>query len=254
MAITFVEAFTNPADNSSLLGSDGDPSISVAGSTAQAGDLAVLILNKQEGSPSAATILNAAGQSWNGANIGFDANPTAAIVPTSWWCTFNGTWSADPQVDVGINDAVQLVMGVFRPTSSSYVWDDESTVSGTTFASPGAGASTNLPGKRTSHISTVTLAFYATTNRPTWTPDTSTGFVAFPSNQYRNSATGKTKTCIHLMYKILTSADATGDVNSTQGALNKGPGGCQMSTWYEDPPVTVKVLGKTTILGKTTVL
>ena len=256
MAITFVGGMSVPADNGSWTGLDGDitldPSLLVdaAGNpaTAQAGDLVIIIAQLRVNGGSPITLSQEGGQSWTSGSVSF-SHSTLLIVVQSFWCEFNGTWSASPVVDTVVNDTFSAVMKVFRPTTADNSWGFGG-VRTREFAAPTAGApSTNNPGILTGHQSTVVVSLYSTADSNNWTGDTTTGFAIGDKEEYRNNPAGAVDQCLQIMHKFLTAAGNSSDVNSQQSALNRDAGDCVMAYWYEDPPVTVKIKGNTLIKG-----
>src|SRR4030095_12276754 len=119
----------------------------------QAGDL-VVIYGQYRNIGITLSINQAGGQTWNTITANNGSNQSTAI----FWCTFNGTWSANPSIRVPAGNTLGLtsVMYVFRPTGSGFSWRvNVNLATGTT-----TGAAPNqITGQTTTASSTVTMAF-----------------------------------------------------------------------------------------------
>ncbi len=167
----------------------------------QAGDL-VVIYGQYRANGVTLSINQNGGQTWNTITANSGSNQSTAI----FWCTFNGTWSANPSIRVpaGNTNALTSVMYVFRPTASGFSWRVNNTlVTGTT----AAGTTHTINGVTTTASNTVAMAFWSSAATNTWGNITGTGWVktgtGTPPPQYRNTTTAQSHTAA---YKIQTTA------------------------------------------------
>jgi len=202
---TFFGASSTPADN----GAQAGPTVAV---TPPAGMLAndlVVIYAEYRGNV-APMMSVGGGQTWN---TSVNYSPVATQDITVFWCTFNGTWLANPSVTAGAGaNGLTVVMYVFRPSNSNSKWGvNVIPVTSSSAINPSSvtGVTTTLP-------NTVTMAFWGTPAVNTWGSLTGAGWSkAGITAQYRNNTTGQTHSAA---YFLQAGMGATGNVGQTQTA------------------------------------
>jgi hypothetical protein len=111
--ITFFGVASAHTDNS---GYTTDPSTLTPPPSMLAGDLVILISSCRETTPYAPAINNGGGQAWSSLAISGGAPAVSSKV---FYCTFNGTWSANPSINNNSTATCRdLQMIAFRPTTS----------------------------------------------------------------------------------------------------------------------------------------
>lgn len=228
MAITYFGSASNPLDNNLLNG----PDVAVTPPASMvAGDLVLLIPQIKSGTVSPINVTVTGGQTWNTA-VGLITDGSTIL--SIFWCEFNGTWDADPNVNWGGTpgtDPMTVVMHVFRPGTAALTWFLDGNTSSGTFPTPGSGQPVILAGTSPPHDSTVTMALWATPDDNNWGDPTGGSWAGLGTQEYRN--TSGTGMCITFARVIQTASGPTGDVESTQGGLNRDAGLYIMRTWYE---------------------
>lgn len=223
MAITYVGSASNPADNASNTVNPTvvDPStISMV-----SGDLVILYAQVKTISLTP-VISQAGGQTWNSEAVYASQTGMSARL---FWCRFNGTWSANPSVNLGGTSGNTVVMHVFRPSAGSNTWEVDVAFASATFAAT-TGAVT-IPTRNTVADSTVSLATWGTADDNSWTSLTGTGWVVTGLAQYRNLAgTDASSTFAH---RIMTVAGATNAVSKTQTVVTNDAGVYGIITFKE---------------------
>lgn len=226
--ISFVGIATNIADN-------GSNAASVMGITPPpgmvAGDLAVIIVHSRE--VATFSMANAGGQTWN---EGGRWTPEVQYAPLGlsshlFWCKFNGTWSANPQVQSSSAVCNSAALLAFRPTDPANEWAYES----------GETRSRIYDTSETRTIDSEPFVGGSSGVRVcTWLIDddktatmSGAGYVTPGSAQYRNLA-GDDITML-LAYKVLTAAGETGSVvKTTAGGSGGGDEGISFARiFYE---------------------
>jgi len=207
---TFFGVASVPNDNAAQPGPT-PPSITPP-ALMQAGDL-VVIFGEYRATGATFSINQAGGQTWNTIAASNVNNQTTAI----FWCTFNGTWSANPSIKVASGtNGLTSVMYVFRPTASGFSWRlNIGPNNGTT----AGGATNTITGITPTASNTVTMAFWnSASSTNTWGTLTGTGTGWSKTGlgaQYRNTTTGQSHSAA---YNIQTTGMvATGNTSQTQG-------------------------------------
>jgi len=176
------------------------------------GDL-VLMIGESRNSTATFTVSATGGQTWNALTPVIATTNQAAQL---FWCTFNGTWSADPSIDfTGTVTSASVQMHVFRPPSG-YTWSVNvalAELDDTTDPFTITGQTT------TGSNPTVTIAGWFTADDNTWGTLSGTGWENLGYDQYRNTS-GLDQSATYAM-KFQTAAGATGNVSKSQ--LTLGP-------------------------------
>jgi hypothetical protein len=228
MAITFFGVASTPADNGSQTG-PGPVAVTPPASM-QDGDLCVVYVSARQAAtltdhPRMYDASNVAtqhgGQTWNRAEHNVSGCDIWAGV---YWCRFNGTWSANPawRCDaVNVANAFTVVMLVFRPSSSSKIWQVDVGPNHVHFAAPTTPFTVTATGLTTTRASTVTIASWFCRVSNTWGSMSGSGWDQTGLGaQYRN--TFSSTWGFSFAYKIQTSTGATGNVSQNESAANAG--------------------------------
>lgn len=199
-------------------GTGGSQTVNVDMSAASMirGMLTIMVAASDSTGAQARSINNTGGQNWTQI---YNVNQNNAG-QTIWWCTFNGTWSANPVIDFGASSptvtAQTIEIQVMFPTSYRYEWKLETLTTSSTTGS----TTCTIPGVTTVADRTLILATWATSDQNTWgTPSATWAVPGAP--EYGASGSGLSST---YAFKILLSPGATGDVSKTQ--LTLGPDNC----------------------------
>ncbi len=191
-----------------------------------AGDL-VIIYAHYRGTGVTLSISTTGGQAWfTGTAPAGGGNQTFAI----FWCRYNGTWAANPSVTGGNGtNPLSAIMYVYRPTSSSSLWDIHVAAANSAATNPAV----SITGLTTTVPNTVTMAFWASPAANTWGALNGAGWIKTGlANQYRNTAnSGQSHTAA---YNIRTTAGAVANVSQTQSSSQNTR--TSIISWYELAP------------------
>lgn len=210
MAITlFGTPAATPADNGT---NTGNPTVVTPPASMLAGDFVVLI-GIRRASSGTLSISEAGGQTWTA--LTQQSGNTLQV--RFFYCTFNGSWSADPSITMGATLCNSGFMLVFRPDANNSVVADVALASGTftapstpfTVTQTGITIATNAFAIATWHNSSAIT--YGTLAGAGWSQTSLTA-------QYRNTS-GSDQTAA-IAYFIGTGA--TGDVSLNESAGTAG--------------------------------
>jgi hypothetical protein len=119
--ITFVGYGAIPADAGAQAGPSVTFTTSSLSAAAATGDLVLMVAGYKNGGVTF-TLSNTGGQTWTSETQGGGA--TSGVSLRLFWCRFNGTWSANPVVTITSGTlAMSVQMYVFRPTTSTNLWE-----------------------------------------------------------------------------------------------------------------------------------
>lgn len=223
--ITAFGAASTPADNGSQSSDTGAAEITPPASM-QSNDYALLfVCNSDNQTTNVPAISNTGGQTWT-------SETTLASLPSGgtgstenvhsrlFHARFNGTWSANPSVQMGTSTAgpLTLVMLVFRGVDTTTAVD-VTPVS----ASYDATTTVTITGITTNTNGAMAVAFWCSRDDNTWS--LVTGGWSQDHTQIRN--TGGADNSIAHAYKVQATAGSTGDVRNDQATL----GGDAGHTW-----------------------
>lgn len=209
MAITHFGSASNPTDN----GTGEEPGtldVTPPGSMTN-GQLVILVGQLRSGSTPGITIGNTGGQTWNDIS---EVSTSGAQTTHTWWCTYNGTWSANPSLtfpSVSGTAAATVIMHVFDQSTSGRVWGVNVAFTKTNFS---AATTITVTGQTTTVDDTVTLAAWAVQDDISWDTLSGSGWATTGSAQYRN--TSGNDQSITFAHKIQTAQGATGNVSKNQ--------------------------------------
>lgn len=239
MAITLFGAASTPTDGAAATNTT-DPTVLTPPSSMVAGQLVIVYGSKRVAS-GAISMSNAGGQTWT--QIGSTHNgSTATLSAAAFWCTFNGTWSANPSVSFSSTTCNIAVMLVFSPNTVGNIWNYSASQNLSSFASGSATPSTNggSGGLFTPPNATAINVYVAMTD------DDNTYTIQAPANgwsntglsaQYRN--TSGTDASMAFLYQATSNNTLLG--NGNYSLATNGPDGGIWGIWsfYEtSPPVT----------------
>lgn len=206
---TFFGISASPVDNSSHAG----PTVTVTPPASMVANDLVIIYAEYRGTTVTPSISTTGGQTWSTATTNSGSSQSIAV----FWCTFNGTWAADPVITVGAGtNGLTAVMYVFAPNQASSSWAVHINPTNST-----SGSTTNqITGITTTTPNTVTMAFWSVGATNTWTTLSGTGWVrpTFPNsqNQIRNTTSNQSHTAAYFIQS--SSVGATGNVSQVQSA------------------------------------
>lgn len=219
---TFIGTAASHNDNASYT---GNAATIVPPGSMQAGDLVVVYIQYRYTSGTL-SLSNDGGQTWTEETQSNGTNLRTRII----WCTFNGTWSANPVATRSGTNAQPLTatMYVYRPVSSN-VWGSHLGPNGNT---PGTNNTVAITGLTNTVPNTVTMAFWSSQDDNTW--GGATGWTTPGSAQYRNA--GGNQQSLTAAYIIQTAAGATGNASKNQTANGPDVTRTNIMSWYEIPP------------------
>lgn len=234
---TFFGFSANPLDN----GSNATTTITITPPASMvSGDLAVVYLT-QRGTATFSVGVSG-GQTWN--NIGRDAGTTNVAIET-YYCTYNGTWSADPRFDFSSGTNTNAYMIVFRPDSSG----NELTFESSATVNEAAAATITITGWTPANNNNVNIAFWATADDNTWGTLTGTNWTQGSlQGQYRNTAGNDMSASF--AWQLQSTAAGTNNVSKTQLTLGNDATTTRRATFYETTPAsTFDPFGQNGIFG-----
>ena len=217
----FFGVSSTPTDNTTHA---GPTAAIVPPASMVAGDL-VVIYSEYRANAITLSMSVTGGQTWTTAT---NYNPGSNESTYITWCTFNGTWAANPTVTAGAGNTNGLtaVMYVFTPSNSSTLW-------GVHIAAANSTSATNpnsITGVTTTSANTVTMAFWGSSATNTWGTLAGGGgwTKASLSAQIRNTTTGQSQTAA---YNIQAAAATIPNVSQVQSAGTTAAR--TIISWYE---------------------
>jgi len=226
VAITFFGVTSSPADN----GTSNATQITLTPPASMTtGDL-VYVRCYQRGTATFSVGVTG-GQTWNT----LTRQTTSNVATQGFWCTYNGTWSANPRFDFSAGTNTNAVMLVFRPTDTGKVFGVDVAESTAAFTAPASPFTVTIPTALTTNASTVSIAAWVTADDNTWGTLSGLGWSKTSlSAQYRNTS-GSDMSSTYA-YRILTSSAFTGPVSQNQATLGGDAGVYSRATFYEYTP------------------
>lgn len=193
-----------------------------------AGDLVFVFAQMTKATQPNVLVTNAGGQRWSftGDKISTGSNK---VTGRGFWCTFNGTWSADPTWTDATSGtgAMSLQMLVFRPNNASVYnnWLPETFPKAVVYAAPSTPFTVTRAGEFSSRPATVTIAAFQSENSvTTWGTLSGSGWSQSGlGSQYRNtSGAGHSGA---YAYRLSSVCEPSGSVS-----LNQATGGGDAGT------------------------
>lgn len=228
---TFFDSASNPADNGS---GNTAPVVITPPASMQAGDLCFVTVCFS-GTSGTLTVSATGGQTWNSLTTRNQTRNRAR----SFWCVFNGTWSASPSWTGSSTSNVIARMLVFRPdggTASS--WAVDVAESSATYSAPSSPYTVSITGVTTGVPSVVVIAGWTSADDNTWGSLTA-GWTALTDPQIRNTY-GTYQQSVSHAYMIKASAGATGNVSQVQ-ATNGGDAGTSIIMAFRETRLVLNV-------------
>jgi hypothetical protein len=224
VAITHFGAASVPADNSAS--NAATQTITVPGSMTT-GDLVFVTCSARDAAATFSVGVTG-GQTWNALTAQTNTN----IATQSFWCRYNGTWSANPRFDFSTSTCNTSVMQVFRPTDTGKLWGVDQAQSITTFT---AAATVTITGQTRAQSSAISIAHWVTPDDNSWGTLSGSGWSQTGIGaQYRN--TGGNDSSQAYAYNIGTGG--SNDVSLTQTANGNDAGIRSIISFYEYDDVT----------------
>lgn len=221
MAVTYFGTATNPADNGTL----ATAAVTITPPASMtAGDLVVCYCTERN-TTHATTNTVTGGQTWNYIDCYDSGNMQMEI----FWCTFNGTWSADPEFTFSgtTNNSVQML--VARPTGTSYTWGVDQAFE---FNAETTVTTMTRAGQTITNSSGITFASFQTVDDNTLGNLTGTGWNVAGGAQYRNLA-GNDNSKGYAYFIHTSASSSTGTVTLDQLTLGPDNNTNGIITFYE---------------------
>jgi hypothetical protein len=217
MSISYFGSASNPVDSATATNTANPTAVTPPGSML-AGDL-VLMIAQARASSGTLSINTDGGQTWTSETQLSYSNRRIRL----FWCRFNGTWTANPRVNMGSTNSNTVVMHVFRPSKASIVWEVDVAQVFSSYTAPGGAHTVTNPSITTITHGALVFAVWTSTDDNTWSAPTGTGVWTTPgSDQYRNTS-GSDQSQTHA-YRVMTIAGATGIVSKNQATLGGDAG------------------------------
>lgn len=209
--ITYFNSTSTPVDAGT---NATNPTVVTPPTGMQAGDLVILEAAHAANTGTLA-ISNAGGQTWNALTQRVGGTQTVNL----FWAQFNGTWSANPSVNMvsAINNIV--VMHVFRPGHSASSWAVDVPEASSAYAAVGT---VTIPSVITQTDGALVFAAWTSADDNTWNNLTG-GWNTAGNAQYRNTS-GANDQSVSSAYMVKTTAGPTGNVSLTQALLGPDAG------------------------------
>lgn len=189
------------------------------------GDLAVVVAQVSNNSDSV-TNANTGGQTWTKEHF-TGANDQSV---TYFWCTFNGTWSANPTftcASLSGSQPYSVIMHVWRPPTTDMVWAVDQAFAG---ADKAAATTITITGQTTAAPNTVTLGTWCSNDDNTWSNLVGTGWASIDPAQQRNMA-GADQSMTWARFISATAGTATGNVSKDMAGVGTDAGCVAIQTW-----------------------
>jgi len=213
MSIAYFASASTPVDYGS---NNANPTAVAPPGSMLAGDL-VLMIAQHRASSGTLSINNTGGQTWTSeTQLSYSSRRIRLF-----WCRFNGTWTANPSVNMGSTTTNTVVMHVFRPSNANCVWQVDVAQFIGSYTAPASPYTVTNPSITTITHGALVFAVWTSTDDNTWGSLTG-GWFTPGSNQYRNTF-GSDQSQTHA-YRIMTIAGATGIVSKNQLTLGGDAG------------------------------
>lgn len=235
-APTFHGIVTDPADTPGSLTEPQTNLTLTPVASMQAGDLCIIRWYNENGSAGDGLGFGSGdgGQTWTTDNTSgsYSYSGTAAGHKIAW-CTFNGSWGTlnwnAPSKSGTRGCGVQMI--VFRPDSTSKVWQLDTSASWNGFSAPsGPPYDVTVTGITPSHSDSVTLVGICSDDDNSYSFSGSGFSTTGLGAQYRNQ--GGSDLATSYAYALQGSATATGNATFTQSALGPDAGSTFIIAFY----------------------
>jgi hypothetical protein len=187
------------------------PMIITPPSNMKAGDFVFVHMYCGSNGPRTGSISVTGGQTWT------LTKDRSSSLPEIWhaWCTFNGTWSANPRFDIsGSAITKSTIMHVFRPPRTTAVWAVDQAV---VLSSVGGGTdTTTITGVTNTGRGVTIVANINADVSNTYTSLSGTNWRKLGGAQYRNpGANAKASSYAYQIQELNVPFGATGNVSIT---------------------------------------
>jgi trimeric autotransporter adhesin len=219
---TYIGESSSPVDNTAQAGPNATI-VPVPGMVA--GDLVVIYAQyRATNNTPTFTIPTTGGQTWATPLTTYATNVRYMVS----WCTFNGTWAANPVVRISGGGTLGLtaVMYVYRPTFPNKIWTLQATpTNSNSSASPNV-----INGYATTNPNSVTMAFWGIPNNSTWGTLAGAGWAKSATpGQYRNTTgSQQSHTAAYNIQAGMATLSNVSQVPSTVTTVQR-----TIATWYE---------------------
>lgn len=223
-SITYFDSASTPADAGT---NTANPTAVTPPNNMRAGDL-VILEAAHAATAGTLSISNAGGQSWTALTQQNNGTHRANL----FWARFNGTWSANPSVEMGTAVNNIVVMHVFRPGYAGSAWEIDVPEASNTYT---AASPVTITGITTQTDGALAFAAWTSADDNTW--GAAAGWSTPGSAQYRNTS-GSADQSITSAYKVMASAGPTGDASKAQTALGPDAGTRYIIAFKEIKPAS----------------
>ena len=215
MAIVLHASSSQPNDNGTYTTS---PLVITPPTQMQVGDL-VFVTVCQSSTTGTISVSASGGQTWTSLT---QRNATRNRA-RSFWCVFNGTWTADPSfVTVSGANGIGRML-VFRPDGgTASTWVVDAAESSATYSAPTTPFTVTIPAISTATPGALVIAGWTSADDNTWGSLTS-GWTELSPAQIRNTSGTYDESQTHA-YKIQAASGSTGDVAQNQATLGGDAG------------------------------
>lgn len=227
-AQSYFDSASTPADN----GSNATATVTVTPPGSMAEGYLVVLIGQVLTASTSISISVTGGQTWNEGGLDIQGTGHTAKV---FWCRFNGTWAANPELTFGASNATSAIMHVFIPsgTASKRTWGLDQPGATATYSAPGSPFSVTRSGQTTAHTKCVVLAMYFSVDDNTWAYSAGS-YNLVGSAQYRNTADTDMSSLFVAQYlPFLGSASGAGTYN--QDTNGGDDGATAILTFYDYP-------------------
>jgi len=215
---------TVPADNAS---NGGSPMVVTPPANMVSGDLTWVSFLRAGAGPETASIPVTGGQSWT---LTQDRNTSLPEIWTAW-CTFNGTWSANPQFAItGTSVAKSAQMFVVRSNKVGAVWAVDQYSSLVTTSVGGGVFDQTITGVTNTNNRVVTIArAVVSVSGYTYSSHTPLNWIWMGGQNFRNTGSNNKNILYGYLYQPI--GGATGDLTFT-GAIGSSTAYKNMHSFY----------------------
>lgn len=228
-AQSYFDSASTPADN----GSNATATVTVTPPGSMIDGHLVVLIGQVRTATTSISVSVTGGQIWHETNLDIAGTDMTAKV---FWCRFNGTWAADPELTFGASNATSAIMHVFAPsgTAANRTWALDQAGATTTYTAPGGPPyMVNRAGQTTAHTKAIVMAMYYSTDDNTWAYSAGL-YNLVGSAQYRNTADNDMSALFVAQYLPFLGTDSA---NGRYEQTANGPdaGATAILTWYDYP-------------------
>lgn len=223
VGIDFFASARNPADTGAAV----TPPVSVVPpANMLEGDLCIVHVGSRSSSAFDYSNSTTGGQTWNKAGE-FDSTNLAK--QATFWCRFNGTWSANPAFTVSSGTTASWAeMQVFRPSNGANTWAVDQAYTGANVAAPTTPFTYTRTGVTNAQAATVTVANFVSADDNTWGSLSGAGWTTYSPLYTRIGSNAS-----HAHAYRIGGSGATGNVSLNQATLGGDAGSTAIVSFYE---------------------